>query len=75
MVNESFEETIKENNKKLTSKIARAGGGNTGKPDFLSGEGGENIKYMLNMKADKTDIESLLDTKCSKIDAETIKDI
>ena len=30
---------------------------------------------MLNMKADKTDIENVLETKCNKMDAETIKDV
>ena len=56
-------------------KIARAGGGNQNKGEFLAGEGGEQIKYMLNMKADKTDIEGILETKCNKMDAETMKDI
>ena len=50
-------------------KIAQRGGPKGNSADILSGEGADNLKKMLNMKADKLDIEKLHEVKCNKMES------
>lgn len=42
---------------------------------MLAGEGAANLKKIIGMKADKTDLEKLFEIKSNKIDIENVLDI
>jgi len=55
--------------RQLTKKIAQRGAGKGTNANILNGEGAEHLKRILNMKADKADIDKLQEVKCNKIES------
>jgi len=66
---------LEETNARLMKKIAQRGGGKGTSANILAGEGADHLRRILNMKADKQDIEKLQEVKCNKMESQTMLDI
>jgi hypothetical protein len=71
-MNEEIETKINYKIKKERQKTNAAAANPT---DVLSGEGAVNLKKIISMKADRTDLEKLFEIKSNKIDIENVLDI
>ena len=69
---EEIEQKISQKLKKERQKTTQQQANPT---DVLAGEGAANLKKIIGMKADKTDLEKLFEIKSNKIDIENVLDI
>jgi hypothetical protein len=70
-----FEEVDEKINFKIKKERQR-NSANAAKPtDVLHGEGADNLRKIISMKADKVDLEKLFEIKSNKIDVENLLDI
>lgn len=74
-VQETIEEKVAQTiEKKFKREKLKMGISNPNK-DILAGDGGQTLKKMLIMKADKVDIERIYDIKSNKADTDNMLDV